>query len=343
MNERVQYLLTQYENNNCSRGEMEELFAYIKNMGNNNEELKHMIKNVYDNICKDHPSFSYVNETGELVFTDPQQPDTINQFSHPVVDQNLKVIKVYRRVLLLAAILIVTSLILVGVKRFSEGQKNKLATAAIIQTTNTASGEIKKVVLPDGSQAWLNANSSISVPEYFSKNDRKVELVGQALFKIKQEPNVPFIIKTSRVTAQSDGAAQVDVKAYAGENDVTVFVGQGLASVWKDDKVMAQLTAGRLVKLGQSEKSVTERDFSMQNFGAWQWGELVYENTMFRDIVSDLQRKYGTVISFERPELGKLRMTATFKSGTEMEEIIQRLSGISQTPIDSTDNGFIIR
>lgn len=342
MNERVQYLLSQYESNNCSRGEMEELFAHIKNMETNNEELKAMIKRVYDNICKDHPSFTYVTQTGELVFSDPQQPDTINHFPH-AADENLKVIKVYRRILILATVLIASSLVLIGIKRFSEDRKNMQAATVAQQVFETTTGQSKMLFLADSTQVWLNAGSTLIAPTQFLGGARKVELSGEALFKIRKQGTDAFIIKTAEATAVAEGSATCNIKAYHDENSTVLSVGQGIIAVKREDKLLSTLTAGRLMKFGKAEKSVTEKDFSMRSFAAWQWGELIYENVMFKDILLDLQRKYDHKINFDQSQKLKTYLTVSFKSDTEIHDIMKALANITQSEIEDTDNGFVIR
>jgi hypothetical protein len=73
MEERIAYLLRQYEGNNCSREELEELFSYINSLRAGNQPLKQIIKNIYDDIKRNHPSFTYVDENGRLVLTEPDE------------------------------------------------------------------------------------------------------------------------------------------------------------------------------------------------------------------------------------------------------------------------------
>ena len=62
-----------------------------------------------------------------------------------------------------------------------------------------------KMLLPDGTQVWLNGNSHISYQEDFGKNNkREVALTGEAFFDVAHNAAVPFIVhaKTINLTVK---------------------------------------------------------------------------------------------------------------------------------------------
>lgn len=52
---------------------------------------------------------------------------------------------------------------------------------------SVAYGEQKRLILPDSSEVWLNAGSSILYPETFAKDKRQVILNGEAYFSVKKD------------------------------------------------------------------------------------------------------------------------------------------------------------
>src|SRR5689334_3914708 len=63
-------------------------------------------------------------------------------------------------------------------------------------TIETPKGGQYQVKLPDGTQVWLNAASSLRYPASFAAlNDRKVELTGEAYFEVAKDKTHPFIVK----------------------------------------------------------------------------------------------------------------------------------------------------
>ncbi|MNT21360.1 FecR protein [compost metagenome] len=67
-----------------------------------------------------------------------------------------------------------------------------------INTLSTSNGETYKVRLPDHSEVWLNAASTLKFPASFSSSKiRKVELIGEGYFEIAKDKSKPFIVKTA--------------------------------------------------------------------------------------------------------------------------------------------------
>src|SRR5690606_16683345 len=63
-------------------------------------------------------------------------------------------------------------------------------------TIATPIGGEYRVVLPDGSLVWLNANSSLAFPSEFTERTRNVRLTGEAYFEIVHDVGRPFIVNT---------------------------------------------------------------------------------------------------------------------------------------------------
>ncbi len=54
-------------------------------------------------------------------------------------------------------------------------------------TMSTPRGGQYQLTLPDGSNVWLNAASSITYPTIFTGKERTVKITGEAYFEIKKE------------------------------------------------------------------------------------------------------------------------------------------------------------
>src|SRR5690606_27565810 len=60
---------------------------------------------------------------------------------------------------------------------------------------STQNGERMTVTLPDGSVVMLNAGTTLSYPERFTKR-REVKLAGEAFFEVTSNPERPFTVET---------------------------------------------------------------------------------------------------------------------------------------------------
>jgi len=73
--ERLTYLFLKYLDNTCSFDELQELFA-CTHTAQKDEILRDLMKKVYEEIRQSHPSFTYVDRSGNMFFDESLLPDT---------------------------------------------------------------------------------------------------------------------------------------------------------------------------------------------------------------------------------------------------------------------------
>ncbi len=65
-------------------------------------------------------------------------------------------------------------------------------------TLSTGFGETTTIQLEDGTEVWINANSSIRYPAHFSSaSARRVEMQGEAYFKVKRAPRAASRVRST--------------------------------------------------------------------------------------------------------------------------------------------------
>ncbi|MGN6416253.1 MAG: FecR family protein, partial [Pseudobacter sp.] len=72
------------------------------------------------------------------------------------------------------------------------------AGAVAFNTMTTPRGRQFQLVLPDGTNVWLNAASSITYPTAFSGNERKVTVTGEAYFEVAKNAALPFRVEIDK-------------------------------------------------------------------------------------------------------------------------------------------------
>ena len=87
-------------------------------------------------------------------------------------------------------------------------------------------GSKSKVKLPDGSQVWLNAGSTLRYSSDYNTNRREVYLEGEGYFDVTRNEKTPFWVQTSTITVKVLGTA-FNVKAYPEESFVETIVERG--------------------------------------------------------------------------------------------------------------------
>ena len=172
-------------------------------------------------------------------------------------------------------------------------------------TTETTRGMATHIILADGSQIDLNAESSISYPETFSGNVRKVYLEGEAFFDVTSDPKRPFIVETPEMTTRVLGT-EFNVCSYKNAAAaVTVVEGRvEVASNETRDKTL--VTPGEMATLLPDGALKTEA-VNLDRFTSWRTGYYYFEDEKLEDIMRTLGRWYNVNVEFRDPEPLALR------------------------------------
>lgn len=337
MEERLQYLLRQYENNNCSREELEELFSCIRNAGSNDASLKRILKKIYGDIRKNHPSFLYVDENGHLVFMEPRQDiPAEKEASSKRKTKPALWIFVLTGALMISAALWLT-------RKGMPGNRSQAGNSAIVLTKKFSErSEQKFLLLPDSTRVWLNAASSLEFPDKFTGSKKEVTLSGEALFEIRNTSNLPFIVHTGRVSTAVSGGSY-DIKAYPREREVTVSVSRGKAEVKRNGNIVATLVQSQQAKIDTYGEGITEKNIMGSKIAAWQQGEMVYENELFTYIIADLERAYNVKISVLSKEASTMKISASFRKDIGISQALLILCKLTGTTLDTGNGHFEIK
>jgi len=178
-----------------------------------------------------------------------------------------------------------------------------LNAAPIYNTITTARGNQYQVVLADGSKVWLNAASSIRFPAYFTGNERKVEITGEAYFEVAKDPTKPFKVFISSSLGKLDGAeievlgTHFNVNAYPEEEDVKTTLLEGSVKIKRGNNEQ-MLTAGQQARL-TSDTITIKKNVEVSQVVAWKDGFFVFDNSDIKMIMRQVARWYDVEVSFE--------------------------------------------
>ena len=333
MEERLKYLFLQYLNNNSSRAELEEFFEYIRKTKTDND-LSVLIRKVYDEIKKTHPSLTYVDGYGNLVFNEPGTPDT-NPF--PRRPHKKKLIRA-----LPIAIFVVVAAGAIFIFTGTGKKKPPITTVQSLTKKFTERKEQQYLLLPDSTQVWLNAASSLEFPDRFEGNEREVYLTGEAFFDVKHADALPFLIHTKNVTTTVVGTA-FNIKAYPDQKVIIVSVSRGKVKVSRNDQLIATLTKGQQVKVMNTKEPVIEKEVTVEKINSWQQGDLVYEDIAFEDIVKDLQNVFNVEIKIEDPAISQLTINTSFNRDIGAQKAVAILCRITKRQLLNKNGMLIIK
>lgn len=160
-------------------------------------------------------------------------------------------------------------------------------------TLATAYGCNSQFTLPDGSEVWLNSNSTLQyIPN--AKDCRNVFLTGEAFFSVHSDKKNRFTVNTSDMKVVCTGT-QFNVNAYDSVQSVTLA--EGKISVAAADKEW-QLKPGEHLTLAASGVSVN-RDVDIDRYCSWRRGMLIFNDEPISLICTRLQQLFNVNIDLD--------------------------------------------
>jgi transmembrane sensor len=225
-----------------------------------------------------------------------------------------------------AGILLATGLGYLLVSR----QHDSRSTAGVaIETRTSGAKDIVSIELPDGTQVWLNKNSKIEYPKVFDGDERQVYLQGEAFFEVVPNPEKPFIVKSDRISTRVLGTS-FDVRAYKGDETASVSVATGKVEVSKEIEEgepvrITQLTPEQELVINTRKDETYINIVSVANIAPWHYGQLVFRDNTYDEVMKALQERFGKRIVF-KSSIGKCRVMASFNSNASLNDVLKLLS-----------------
>ena len=267
-----------------------------------------------------------------LSLTNEKRNAILHKINARIIKPKGKVRKLYSKTAKIAAI----ALLVLGITFFiTESTSKKLITQS------AALGEMKTLLLPDGSKLILNANSSITYSTDF-KNNRKLNLKGEAYFKVVRNPKKPFIVETAQFKIKVLGTS-FTIRAYKNyANTIRVLSGKVEVNSKENPNEKVFLTKNQQLSFSKSQLPLLTND-SQRDFLAWTKNIVVLENTTLGETAEILRNKFKVTILFDNPELEQLRITGKFKN-ENITTILKTIGEVKQLEIDfQTPNKIFIR
>lgn len=242
----------------------------------------------------------------------------------------------WRNIAAVAAILIVCSVVYLGwpalTQRFAQEEFNSL---------NIPAHQIKHLILPDGSQVWVNAESKLKYPKTFGGKKREVWLSGEAYFDVDHDSQRPFIIHTGNLITTVLGTA-FNIKEDNLQRTIDVTVTRGKVSVANGSKLVGILTPNQQITFNTSVNKGIQRNVDAQQVIAWQQSDLHFEDVTFADAAIQLERHFAVQISFNNEKIKGCRFTGTFLKGQNLDKILKVMCSFNNSTYKREGNGHII-
>lgn len=195
--------------------------------------------------------------------------------------------RIHNRVMIIAILIGVLTVPVVYYHTQFEKQQTSVVEYIEVKTNR---GELKNIVLPDSSKITLNSNSTIKYPAKFTSKERKVDLMGEAIFDIIHQDAQPFIVQTNTSVVKVLGTV-FDVKAYQEDQFLMVTVLSGKVQVNLDSE-QALLEKNQQLKVVKATGNFEKLSVDASKFLSWTDGKLYFYRTPIQEVLNMLNRHY---------------------------------------------------
>jgi len=171
-------------------------------------------------------------------------------------------------------------------------------------TLSTSRGEQYSVVLPDGSQVWLNAESSIKYPTSFARQgSRRVSLTGEGYFEISKDTAHPFIVETDKQKVEVLGT-HFNINSYTDEPSIKTTLIEGSVRVSASAQTVILRPNQQSILTGINPIRVEAID--PEETMAWKNGYFRFKDEKIQSIMRKISRWYNIDIEYigEMPSEG---------------------------------------
>lgn len=209
----------------------------------------------------------------------------------------------------------------------------------------TKAGSKTSLVLPDGSEVWLNADSKITYGDNFGIDKREVFLEGEAYFDVVKDTERPFIINTPVLKLKVLGTT-FNVKAYPGEknSEATLITGSLQVTlhnnsrnvivlkpneklVVQNEYMAAKTDAKRvdndapLITISEVKKSPAD---SMAIEAQWIRNRLAFSDKKLEEVALQISRWFGVEVEIRSEELKDKEFSGLYRD-QNLQQVMESL------------------
>ena len=223
-------------------------------------------------------------------------------------------------------------IILIGVSLFTMVQKNAIPKVAHTET------DIKSLTLPDGSQVWLNAHSSI---EYFANNRQKrhLKLVGEAYFDVVSNRQKPFVVESGPSTITVVGTA-FNVSNNEEKKQTTVTVDEGKV-VLASTSEQIEINPDQQATCEFSSGNVRLLDVASLNATSWKSGIYTYASVPLESILKNLSDIFDVTFDVKDQSIADCELSVVIK-GHSIMPIAEKLAATVNATVEKVSDRHLI-
>ncbi|SHF97918.1 FecR family protein [Mariniphaga anaerophila] len=212
------------------------------------------------------------------------------------------------------------------------------AMPEIFTSVVTDNGQMSKVELPDGSKVWLNFGSRISYSNYYSAENRKVTLFGEAYFDVVKNEDLPLIVDCNGLLVRVLGT-KFNVKAYNephGSIEVVLEKGQVELENPKSGDVFYKMKPGERVQIDMLNNRYSAGMVNTFRYTSWKEGIINIHDQSIEELIKQLEKRYKQQFELA-DDVKRLRYTFTIENES-LGDVLKLMEHITPIKVKQKDD-----
>lgn len=188
-------------------------------------------------------------------------------------------------------------------------------------------GEVKHLLLSDGTEVWINSDSYFSLPKKITSGKRVVNLTGEAYFQVTKNTQNPFIVQTNRMNVEVLGT-KFNVNAYPDLAEIKTTLKEGSVKVKINDDKNANsfiLSPNEELSINTKTGDIAKKTVEATGLPTWSEGDMLFNAVLMPDIFKQMEKRYGIRIACNNSKYEDKRLTVKFENNESINEVFQIL------------------
>jgi ferric-dicitrate binding protein FerR (iron transport regulator) len=355
LNERLAQLLARKLSGEATPGELEELHEYLQ--AHQDDQYFAELLSTYWNHHQDKNADEVILANQQFQRILEQVQEESNQVS--IITQSRSRIFLFWKIAIAA--MLTGAIITTYFLWLRQSSTNQLASDVLASGKHnevaTKAGARSHILLPDGSQVWLNSSSKLTYAELFTDTTREVTLEGEGYFEVVKDPSRPFIVHTEGVDVRVLGTA-FNLKSYPKESTVEAVLVRGMLEVTNTtnphsskvilrphEKIVFKKELRQSLETGEEHggrtslslipskgKPVSTIEKNIADSAimetSWVYNKLVFDEETFEELALKMERWFDVTIEFKSEKVKKYKLGGSF-SNQSIQQAMEALQLIA--------------
>lgn len=192
----------------------------------------------------------------------------------------------------------------------------------VYNTLQIPRGMEYNLTLSDGTEVWLNAESSLRFPVHFTGKERKVYLNGEAYFVVAKDGAKPFSVTAGETEVVVLGT-EFNIMAYDNEPAVQTALVSGSVKIKAGGKEVI-LQPGWMGSCSNGKITTTQTDVSALT--GWRRDMFVFRNDDITTVMHQLERWYDVTAVYAKGQPGSQHFTGAIRRYDNIEKVLEMLN-----------------